>query len=198
MHLYRVGFDEALIFVHKNLGHGCLTVTVRDDYTPRYEMAVYSILGLKISFTVNFQFISGEISAEKNFFRNILLHQKIRLWISRGLWSYFWAHFRRYQHFRRVWQSSASSYRDGGQTHAIKIFFLSIWTRAIVEFIYALTCMFKLNSAYVCIMIHNLWSLPMSYRTVQYYGFRFTFHVTNKIKFFNWISPTKLFRIIYS
>ena len=38
----------------------------------------------KISFPVNFRFISGGISAEKNFGK-FVLHQKIRLWISRGV-----------------------------------------------------------------------------------------------------------------
>ena len=82
-------------------------------YLPRYEVAVYcqvfyygvfdayrlkltyvflvpkkfdswynSNPGLRMSFPVNFRFISGEISTEKNFGK-IVLHQKIRPWISR-------------------------------------------------------------------------------------------------------------------
>ena len=45
-----------------------------------------------MSFPVNFRFISGETSVKKIFFGKILLHQKIRLWISGGsLLGYFWA-----------------------------------------------------------------------------------------------------------
>jgi len=63
----------------------------------------------------HFRLISGEIFAEKIFLGQILLHQKICLWISVGVSSAFLsyrAYIRRYLHFRRFWQFTANSYRD--------------------------------------------------------------------------------------
>ena len=88
---------------------GWLTVTVRDEYTPtvrggsvlqrhfimacsmliglnRHALcisnAIKSIHGLQNVIPVIFRFISGEVSAERKCFWNVLLHWKSRLWIS--------------------------------------------------------------------------------------------------------------------
>ena len=80
-----------------------LTATGRDEYTAKtfyygvfdayrlkltwvmyFKCPKNSIRGLKISFSFNFRFICGEISA-KNFFFKFLLYQRIRIWISEGV-----------------------------------------------------------------------------------------------------------------
>jgi len=71
-----------------------------------------SIRGLKMSVPVNFRFISGEISAEK-FFLEKFYSTKRYVFEFQGesldQFLSFRAHFRRYEHFRGFWQSTASS-----------------------------------------------------------------------------------------
>ena len=80
-----------------------------------------SIRGLKMSFPVIFRFVSaeifysGETSGEKIFLEHF--YRTIRFVFefqgrSLELFLSYSAHFRRYQHFRGFWQSTASSYRN--------------------------------------------------------------------------------------
>ena len=69
-----------------------------------------------MSVTINFWFISGEISAENNFLFENFYSTKRFVFEFKGeplkLFLSYLAHFRRYHHFRGFWQSTASSYRD--------------------------------------------------------------------------------------
>jgi len=80
-----------------------------------FLMPKNSIHGLKMSFPVNFRFISGEISAEKFFLETFYGIERFVFEFQRESLQLFLSYrdpFRRYQHFRRIWQSTASLSRD--------------------------------------------------------------------------------------